>query len=58
MIINDLIPILILLVPALASTTFKWSNLKLATLISGIVEITLSTLLYFYKPTSGFFFHR
>ncbi|MGC8546621.1 MAG: proton-conducting transporter membrane subunit [Thermoplasmata archaeon] len=56
MITNDLIPILILLVPALASTTFKWSNLKLATLISGIVEITLSMLLYFYKPTSGFFF--
>ncbi|MGC9138251.1 MAG: proton-conducting transporter membrane subunit [Thermoplasmata archaeon] len=56
MITNNLIPILILLVPALASTTFKWSNIKMATLISGIVEIILSTLLYFHKPTPGFFF--
>jgi len=53
---NTALPILILLVPAVASITFKWGNIKLATAISAIIEIFLSLLLYIDKPASGVFF--
>ena len=53
---NTALPILILLVPAVASITFKWGNIKLATAISAIIEIFLSLLLYIYKPAPGVFF--
>ena len=50
-----IIPFIIIAIPIIASLFFRW-NVKSVSLISGFIEMALSTLLYFQMPFHGIFY--
>ncbi len=50
-----IIPFIIIATPIIASLFFRW-NVKSVSLISGFIEMALSTLLYFQMPFHGIFY--